>query len=208
MTNTMTDKGAAAAIRPLVRQLCGRGSSGMMRLPCDARKPTEASAAIGQPSRDAGKSAGKGARPARLGALSAIVVLGLALAACAETITKHGHQFQENDLKSVASGMSQEQVRTTLGTPTTTATVGAGSAYYYISSTQGQTAFFTPVEKDRKVLAVYFNQLGSVDRVAHYGIKDGKVFNFAKQKTATPSRDEGIIKALFRSLGPKQFGSE
>ena len=130
------------------------------------------------------------------------------VAACSETVTKHGHQFQENDLKSIASGMSQEQVKTTLGTPTTTATVGSGSAYYYISSTHGQTSFFKPVEKDRKVLAVYFNQLGSVDRVAHYGIKDGKVFDYASQKTPTPARDEGLLKALFRNLGAKQFGVE
>jgi outer membrane protein assembly factor BamE (lipoprotein component of BamABCDE complex) len=132
----------------------------------------------------------------------------LAVAACSETITKHGHHFQENDLKSISSGMSQEQVKTTLGTPTTTATVGSGSAFYYISSTQGQSSFFKPVEKDRKVLAVYFNQLGSVDRVAHYGIKDGKVFDFASQKTPTASRDEGLLKALFRNLGAKQFGIE
>ena len=145
-------------------------------------------------------------RPAN--ALGLAAVLGLALAACGETITKHGHQFQENDLKQVTSGMSQEQVKATLGTPTTTATVGSGTAYYYISSTQGQTSFFKPVEKDRKVLAIYFNQLGSVDRVAHYGIKDGKVFDYARQKTPTPSRDEGILKALFRNLGAKQFGGE
>jgi outer membrane protein assembly factor BamE (lipoprotein component of BamABCDE complex) len=132
----------------------------------------------------------------------------LALVACTETVTKHGHQFQENDLRSITSGMSQEQVRTTLGTPTTTATVGSGSAYYYISSTQGRTSFMKPVEKDRKVLAVYFNQLGSVDRVSHYGIKDGKVFDYASQKTPTPSRDEGLLKSLFRNLGAKQFGGD
>ncbi len=140
-----------------------------------------------------------------VGAASAVLVLA---AACSETVTKHGHQFQENDLKSVTTGMSQEQVKTTLGTPTTTATVGSGSAYYYISSTQAQSSFFKPVEKDRKVLAVYFNQLGSVDRVSNYGIKDGKVFDFAAQKTPTTSRDEGLLKALFRNLGAKQFGSE
>jgi outer membrane protein assembly factor BamE (lipoprotein component of BamABCDE complex) len=140
-------------------------------------------------------------------ALGLAASLGLALTACGETITKHGHHFQENDLKQVTSGMSEEQVKGTLGTPTTTATVGSGTAYYYISSTQGQTSFFKPVEKDRKVLAIYFNQLGSVDRVAHYGIKDGKVFDFARQKTPTPSRDEGILKALFRNLGAKQFGT-
>jgi len=132
--------------------------------------------------------------------------LSLALGACAETITKHGHQFQDNDLQQVSTGMSQEQVKTTLGTPTTTATVGTGVAYYYISSTQGQTSFFKPVEKDRKVLAVYFTPLGSVDRVAQYGIKDGKVFDFVKQQTPSHGRDEGVLKALFRNLGTKQLG--
>jgi outer membrane protein assembly factor BamE (lipoprotein component of BamABCDE complex) len=156
-------------------------------------------------------TAGSRLRPAMRGRWAACLAAaaGLVLvAACSETVTKHGHQFQENDLKSVTSGMSQEQVKTTLGTPTTTATVGSGSAYYYISSTQGQSSFFKPVEKDRKVLAVYFNQLGSVDRVAHYGIKDGKVFDFASQRTPTTSRDEGLLKALFRNLGAKQFGSD
>ena len=172
----------------------------MMRLPLDMRKPIAKTAFESRPSGQR--------RAASRRTLYAAAALCLALAACSETITKHGHQFQENDLRSVTSGMSQEQVRVTLGSPTTTATVGSGSAYYYISSTQGQTSFFKPVEKDRKVLAVYFNQLGSVDRVANYGIKDGKVFNFATQKTATPSRDEGIIKALFRKLGAKQLGGD
>src|SRR5258705_1808990 len=108
--------------------------------------------------------------------LAAAALLALALSACAETITKHGHQFQDNDLQQISTGMSQEQVKTTLGTPTTTATVGSGSAFYYISSTTGQSSFFKPVEKDRKVLAVYFNPLGSVTRVAQYGLKGGKVF--------------------------------
>src|SRR5262245_39204335 len=114
-------------------------------------------------------------------AVCAAVAALAVVAACGETITKHGHQFQENDLKSINSGMSQEQVKTTLGTPTTTATVGSGSAYYSISSTQGQSSSFKPVEKNRKVLAVYFNKLGSVDRAPHYGIKTAR-------SSTTPTR--------------------
>ena len=143
----------------------------------------------------------------RAHAVAIAVAAGLMLAACSETITTHGHQFQDNDVQSVTPGMSQEQIKTALGTPTTTATVGGGSAYYYISSTHGQSSFFKPVEKDRKVLAVYFSPMGSVDRVAQYGLKDGKVFDYVKQQTPTASRDEGILKALFRNLGTKQFGT-
>lgn len=141
-------------------------------------------------------------------ALAVAALLGVILSGCAETVIKHGHQFQESDLQQLSPGMSQEQVKTSLGTPTTTAAVGSGSAYYYISSTQGQTAFFSPKEKDRKVLAVYFSPLGSVDRVAQYGLKDGKVFDYVKNETPSHAKDEGILKALFRNLGVKQLGLE
>ena len=98
---------------------------------------------------------------AKLRRLGFAALIAVSLTACVETITKHGHQFHEGDVAQVTPGMSQEQVKTALGTPTTTAAVGSGSAYYYISSTQGQTLFLSPKEKDRRVLAVYFGQMGS-----------------------------------------------
>jgi outer membrane protein assembly factor BamE (lipoprotein component of BamABCDE complex) len=137
-----------------------------------------------------------------------VALVALACAGCAETITKHGHLFQESDLQQISPGMSSEQVRTSLGTPTTTATVGQGSAFYYISSVESQQSFLPPKEKDRRVVAVYFSQLGSVDRVAQYGLKDGKVFDYVKNETPTHAKDEGILKSLFRNLGVKQLGLE
>jgi hypothetical protein len=44
------------------------------------------------------------------------------------------------------------------------------------------------------------------NRVAQYGLKDGKVFDYVKNETPAHARDEGILKALFRNLGIKQFG--
>lgn len=140
----------------------------------------------------------KGLVPVLAGALA------LCLAGCSETITKHGHQFRDTDLQSIQPGMSQEQVRTTLGTPATTAVVGSGTAFYYISSTMGQTSFMLPSEKDRKVVAVYFDQAETVQQVANYGLKDGKVFDFISDSTPAPgAKDEGILKGLFRNLGKK-----
>lgn len=140
--------------------------------------------------------------------MAGALIAAVLTAACSTTVTKHGHLFQENDTTQVAPGMSQDQVRGALGSPTTTATVGAGSAFYYIGSTESTSGFMTPVETDRKVFAVYFNPQGSVDRSAQYGLKDGKVFDFSKNQTPTHARDESILKALFRNLGTKQFGNE
>ena len=48
--------------------------------------------------------------------------------------------------------------------------------------------------------------MGSVDRVAQYGLKDGKVFDYVKNETPSHTKDEGMLKALFRNLGVKQLG--
>lgn len=148
----------------------------------------------------------RGLRPIRALALAASVLAG---AGCAETITKHGHQFRETDLQQITTGMSQEQVKLTLGTPTTTSAVATGNTYYYISSTEAEKSFLSPRETDRQVVAVYFNQVGTVDQVANYGLKDGKVFDFISRKTPAPgSKDEGLLKSLFRNLGQRQiFGN-
>lgn len=141
-------------------------------------------------------------------AAAVVVAVAALTAACAPTVIKHGHQFRDSDVAQISPGLSQEQVKGVLGSPTTTATVGGGSAFYYISSTETQTAFFKPDEVDRRVLAVYFSPLGSVDKVANYGLKDGKVINYSSETTKNNARDENIIKALFRNLGTKQLGLE
>lgn len=139
----------------------------------------------------------------------ALAAFTLAAAGCAETITKHGTQFRENDLQQITTGMTQDQVKLTLGTPTTTSAIASGNTYYYISSTEAEKSFLSARETDRQVVAVYFNQGGLVEKVANYGLKDGKVFDFISAKTPAPgSKDEGLVKSLFRNLGSRQlFGN-
>jgi outer membrane protein assembly factor BamE (lipoprotein component of BamABCDE complex) len=140
-------------------------------------------------------------------ALSATAAV--ALGACAPTVIKRGHQFQDNDIQQIQTGMSQAQVTGVLGSPTTTATVNGAQTLYYISSTERQMAFLSAEETDRRVLAVYFTPLGAVERVSQYGLKDGKVINFSANQTANSARDENVIKQLFRKLGTKQlFGND
>lgn len=126
-----------------------------------------------------------------------------ALAGCAATTTKHGHHFHDSDLQQIQPGMSQDAVRMALGTPDTTSTVSGSNAYYYISSTTKQTAFFKPDEVDRRIVAVYFNPVGSVDRVANYGMKDGQIVDFVKRETPAHLRDKTFLSRFFRGVGPK-----
>lgn len=131
-------------------------------------------------------------------ALAAALAIGVG--GCATQTSKHGHHFSAAEIQQVQPGMSKEQVQLTLGTPDTTATIDGG-AYYYIASTTKGAPFMEAKEVDRKVVVVYFNPTGSVDRVAHYGMKDGKVFDFINRETPTQGGDTSIVKELFRNLG-------
>jgi outer membrane protein assembly factor BamE (lipoprotein component of BamABCDE complex) len=148
----------------------------------------------------------------RATALALLAAGAIVLGGCSEQVIKHGQYFTQGDLQQVQTGMSKDQVRLSLGTPstTTTATTDGGETYYYISSTAKQAAFFKPSEVDRQIVAVYFSPLGSVDRIANYGLKDGKVFDYISETTPAPGgTDEGILKQLFRGLGTRQiFGSD
>jgi outer membrane protein assembly factor BamE (lipoprotein component of BamABCDE complex) len=146
-------------------------------------------------------------RPSRQGRfLTTLLILPAlaSLAACGTTTLKHGQHYTQSELMQIQPGMSQDQVRMALGSPATTSTVNSGAAYYYIASTSKQTAFLDPKETDRKVVAVYFTPVGSVERVSQYGIKDGKVFDFINRQTPSATKsDDSIIKMLFRNLGKR-----
>jgi outer membrane protein assembly factor BamE (lipoprotein component of BamABCDE complex) len=150
-----------------------------------------------------GKHSGRATAGRRLRLVSGAVA-ALILAGCASTTLKHGHQFHDADLQQIQPGMTEDSVRMALGSPATTSALPGGNAYYYISSTTKQTAFFKEEEVDRKIVAVYFNPTGSVDKVAQYGMKDGHVFDFVKNETPAHMRDKSLISRFFRGVGPKQ----
>ncbi len=140
--------------------------------------------------------------------LTAFVALMLPiLAGCGQSLTKiskHGHQFRATDAQLIQPGMSKQDVQLSLGTPTTKSRYKNGEAFYYISSTTSQMAFLSPKEIDRRVFAVYFNELDSVDRVANYGLKDGRVFDYISRSTpAAGGSEEGFFGQVFKNLGKR-----
>jgi outer membrane protein assembly factor BamE (lipoprotein component of BamABCDE complex) len=167
---------------------------------------TEISKVVGQMSNQSyeGRHARRSWRNSHWGtrAASAVFVAGsLLLSACAGNVIRQGHLFQEEDIAQVHEGMPKDQVILALGTPDTQSSTNGG-AYYYISTTSVQPAvFMSPQIKDRRIVAVYFNNKDKVEHVANYGLKDGKVFDFIKRQTPSYSRDQGILKEMFRNIG-------
>lgn len=108
---------------------------------------------------------------------------------------QRGYVLSEGSLDQIPVGSSQEQVLLVMGTPSTVATVN-GEVFYYISQTEKRVAFLKPQITDQQVVAVYFDKNRRVARVAQYGIKDGKVFDFVSQTTPTSGEELNLVQQM------------
>src|SRR5690606_28869928 len=128
---------------------------------------------------------------------AAVAGLALLTAGCLATTYQRGYVFDQASLDQVPVGASQEQVLLVLGTPSTVATV-SGEVFYYISQqTERKAAFMNPQVVDQRVLAVYFDPERRVQRIANYGVQDGKVFDFVSRTTPTGGEDLSFLRQIF-----------
>jgi outer membrane protein assembly factor BamE (lipoprotein component of BamABCDE complex) len=139
---------------------------------------------------------------------AALVALAASLSGCntvelakpSETI-QQGYVMDEQSLAAVPVGSSREQVLLSLGTPSTINTLDH-EVFYYISQTRKRSvAFMKSKLVDQRVLAIYFGADGTVENIANYGLKDGKVFEFIKRVTPTGGKDLTFIGQILSGLG-------
>ena len=139
-------------------------------------------------------------RAVRLGVL---VVIAALLGGCS-SITQsfqRGYIVPEGALEQVPMGASQEQVLIVLGTPSTVATV-SGEVFYYVSQRTEQTSFLPQKEVDRRVVAVYFDKSRRVERLANYGVKDGRVFDYISRSTPSSGQEITALTYMLKIINP------
>jgi outer membrane protein assembly factor BamE (lipoprotein component of BamABCDE complex) len=140
--------------------------------------------------------------PARLRAAAFALALGaLPLGGCITQVYQRGYLVPEGALEQIPLGASQEQVLIVLGTPSTVATI-SGEVFYYISQRTEQTAFLPQKETDRRVVAVYFDKDRKVQRIADYGLKDGKLFDFISRTTPSGGEQQSIMGFFVKIFKP------
>jgi outer membrane protein assembly factor BamE (lipoprotein component of BamABCDE complex) len=147
-----------------------------------------------------GNRGGNGVRSA---AAACAIAVALAVSGCSGETFQRGYVLPEGALEQIPLGASQEQVLLVLGTPSTVATV-SGEAFYYISQkAERAISFMRTSVTDQRVIAVYFDRDRKVQRLAEYGLKDGKIFDFVSRTTPTSGNDLNLISAIVRNLQGK-----
>ena len=150
--------------------------------------------------------ASKGTRPLEgrglrvLTIAAAVTIIGLTTGGCLTQHYTRGYVIPPGALEQVPIGSSQEQVLVVLGTPSTVATV-SGEVFYYISQRTTQTSFMPQRVRDQNVVAVYFDKNRRVRRLANYGLKDGKVFDFISRTTPAGGQELSYLTYVFKIIG-------
>jgi outer membrane protein assembly factor BamE (lipoprotein component of BamABCDE complex) len=139
----------------------------------------------------------------RLLAAAAALALAAALSGCLgyDGDFDRGYQVDQQALDQVKVGATTKpQALALMGAPSTTSTVG-GDAWYYIGQKYQRPLAFMPAKMtDQSVLAIYFDKSGKVDRIANYGMKDGKVFDFVSRTTPTGGQEPDFLRNIMTGL--------
>jgi len=144
---------------------------------------------------------------ARLPAWLLAAVATLALCGCGAftQVYQRGYIVPDGALEQLPLGASQEQVLIVLGTPSTVATV-SGEVFYYISQRAEQKLAFLPQQvTNQRVIAVYFDKGRKVERIANYGLKDGRVFDFVSRTTPAGGNELNYLNYVFALTKAPQF---
>ena len=138
----------------------------------------------------------------RVAGLAGVGLLSLSLGGCLgyDGEVTRGYVADQRSLEQVKSGSSAEQVLVVMGTPSTTSTIG-GSAWYYISQKTTQSvAFMQPKVVERRIVAIYFDKNKRVERVANYGLEDGRVIDFITRTTPTAGAEASFLANALKNL--------
>jgi outer membrane protein assembly factor BamE (lipoprotein component of BamABCDE complex) len=139
-----------------------------------------------------------------------LAICGTALTGCKTTdmmgagageVLNQGYVVDQETLALAPVGSSREQVLLSLGTPSTTATFD-NEVFYYISQKRTRAvAFMKPKLVDQSILTVYFDKDGVVEKLAHYTLQDGKVFDMISRTTPTGGREMTFLSQLLSGNG-------
>jgi outer membrane protein assembly factor BamE (lipoprotein component of BamABCDE complex) len=140
----------------------------------------------------------------RLFPIAMAALLGLSLSACSGLSLvqskAHGYNLSEDALQQIRPGQSAALVTAVLGSPQVTNAFGEDTAWYYIGEKVQQTAFGMELDKQRTLLAVYFDKDKRVKSTERLGTADGHVINMDTRRTPDYGQDRTFIESILATF--------
>jgi outer membrane protein assembly factor BamE (lipoprotein component of BamABCDE complex) len=134
--------------------------------------------------------------------IAAAMGLAASLTGCLgyDGVINRGAIVDQRKAEQVKPGMPAPQVMQILGTPSTTSTIG-GDAWYYVSQRIERKFAFMPQNiTEQRVYAVYFDKSKKVQRLADYGMEDGKPIDFISRTTPTAGPEYHLLQGMLSKV--------
>jgi len=134
----------------------------------------------------------------RLGAIALLVAW---LGACTALYQNHGYVPRDEELAKVVVGQStREDVGKTVGRPSSTGLL-TGGAWYYVGSRFRHYGPREPQEIDRQVVAISFDDRGTVENVERFGLEKGEVVVLSRRVTDSNIKGLSFLRQLLGNIG-------
>ena len=125
----------------------------------------------------------------------------LSLAACSPQFRNHGYIPPEEDLQELVIGIdTRATVEDTIGSPTAGGVLEGGD-FYYVSSVVKTAGARKPQVIDRQVLAISFDEAGTLQNIERFGLEAGRVVVLQRRVTDNGVTDAGFLRQLLGNIG-------
>jgi outer membrane protein assembly factor BamE (lipoprotein component of BamABCDE complex) len=123
------------------------------------------------------------------------------LAACAPRARTHGFAPTDAELEEIVVGLDTRETVAGIIGPPRTAGLLTESGWYYVRSTFRDRPPRAPVEEDRQVVAISFDENGVVENVERFGLDRGEVVVLSRRVTSSNVQGVSLLQQLLRNLG-------
>ncbi|WP_417470726.1 outer membrane protein assembly factor BamE [Maricaulis sp.] len=149
-------------------------------------------------------------RRVRLSILIAACAIGAS--ACNPILRSHGYRYTLGEEPSIMPDEdTRDSVMQRLGNPSMRGTFDENT-WFYVSATRESLAYLQPVTRDRRIVAIRFNEeTGAVTDVVEYTLEDGRMVDYVSRETPTRGRELSLLEQLLGNIGglpSQQFGGE
>ena len=130
------------------------------------------------------------------------VLLGaVLLSACSPRTAIRGNLLAESQIARIKVGESdQRSIARMLGPPSAQSTFDK-QIWYYIGTHEEKWAFMNPGIEEQRVVAIYFDQRGTVERVQRFSQADARDVDLVSRETPTSGHSIGFFEQIFGNLG-------
>lgn len=149
-------------------------------------------------------------RRVRLSIMIAACALGVS--ACNPILRSHGYRYTLGQEPSIMPDEdTRDSVMQRLGNPSMRGTFDENT-WFYVSATRESLAYLRPVTRDRRIVAIRFNdETGIVSDVVEFTLEDGRMVDYVSRETPTRGRELSLLEQLLGNIGRlpgQQFGGE